>query len=57
VGSVSHHVRVLAEAGLVEEANELAKDRRERWWRLTSPSTRWSRAEFADDPQAVSAAC
>ena len=56
VGSVSHHVRVLAEAGLVEEANELAKDRRERWWRLTSRSTRWSRAEFPDDPQAVSAA-
>ncbi|GIJ43792.1 transcriptional regulator [Virgisporangium aliadipatigenens] len=33
VGNVSHHIRVLAAAGLVEEAPELARDRRERWWR------------------------
>src|SRR6478752_1485882 len=56
VGSASHHLKVLAQARLVEEAPELARDRRERWWRLTSPATRWSRAEFADDPRAVSAA-
>ena len=56
VGSASHHLKVLAQARLVEEAPELARDRRERWWRLSSPGTRWSRAEFADDPQAVSAA-
>jgi DNA-binding transcriptional ArsR family regulator len=56
VGSTSHHVKVLAEAELVEEAPELAKDRRERWWRLTSRSTRWSHADFADDPAAVTAA-
>jgi DNA-binding transcriptional ArsR family regulator len=56
VGSVSHHLKVLAEAKLVEEAPELAKDRRERWWRLTSPGTRWSRSEFADDAAAVNAA-
>lgn len=56
VGSASHHLKVLAEAALVEEAPELARDRRERWWRLTNPSTRWSRAEFADDPAAVAAA-
>ena len=30
VGNVSHHMRILAEAGLVEEAPELARDRRER---------------------------
>lgn len=47
---------MLRDAGLIEEAPELAKDRRERWWRLTSPGTRWSRSEFADDPAAVSAA-
>ena len=33
VGNVSHHVRVLQRAGLVEAAPELARDRRERWWR------------------------
>ena len=56
VGSASHHLKVLREAGLVEEAPELAKDRRERWWRLVDPGTRWSRADFADDTAAVTAA-
>jgi DNA-binding transcriptional ArsR family regulator len=56
VGSVSHHLKVLADAGLIEEVPELAKDRRERWWRLVSTGFRWSRAEFADDPSAVAAA-
>ncbi|MCE1178662.1 MAG: helix-turn-helix domain-containing protein [Micrococcales bacterium] len=56
VGSASHHLKVLHEAGLVEEAPELAKDRRERWWRLVDRGTRWSRAEFADDPDALAAA-
>ena len=56
VGSASHHLKMLAEAGLVEEAPELAKDRRERWWRLVDPGTRWSRADFAFDTAAVTAA-
>lgn len=56
VGSASHHLKVLNEAGLVEEAPELARDRRERWWRLVDPGTRWSRADFADDTAAVTAA-
>jgi DNA-binding transcriptional ArsR family regulator len=56
VGSASHHLKVLHEAGLVQEAPELAKDRRERWWRLEDPGTRWSRADFADDTAAVTAA-
>ena len=56
VGSVSHHLKVLAEADLVVEAPELARDRRERWWRLVAPGTRWSRAEFATDAGAVTAA-
>lgn len=33
VGSVSHHLRSLADAGLVHVAPELARNRRERWWR------------------------
>ena len=54
--TISHHLKVLAEAGLVQEAPELAKDRRERWWRLVDAGTRWSRADFADDTAAVTAA-
>jgi DNA-binding transcriptional ArsR family regulator len=56
VGSASHHLKVLAEAELVVEAPELAKDRRERWWRLTAPGTRWSRSELGGDESAVAAA-
>jgi DNA-binding transcriptional ArsR family regulator len=56
VGSASHHLKVLADGGLVIEAPELAKDRRERWWRLATPGLRWSRAEFPDDGAAVAAA-
>ena len=33
VGNISHHLTVLAENELVEEVPELARDRRERWWR------------------------
>lgn len=56
VGNASHHLKVLAEAGLIEEAPELAKDKRERWWRLVSAGTRWARADFGDDAAAVAAA-
>lgn len=56
VGNASHHLKVLAEAGLVEEAPELARDRRERWWRLVSAGTRWSSLDLADDPGAAAAA-
>ena len=48
VGNASHHLKVLAAAGLVEEAPELARDRRERWWRLVTTGTRWSRRELID---------
>ena len=52
VGNVSHHVRVLETSGLVEVAPELARDRRERWWRLVSTGLTWQDSEFADDPAA-----
>lgn len=55
VGNISHHLKILAAARLVEEAPELARDRRERWWRLSSPGTRWSTADLADDPAALDA--
>ena len=55
VGSASHHLKVLAAAGLVEEAPELARDRRERWWRLVSAGWQWSRSDVRDDTAAYTA--
>jgi DNA-binding transcriptional ArsR family regulator len=49
VGNVSHHLKVLAAADLIEEAPELARDRRERWWRRTPERLRWSSRDFAAD--------
>jgi DNA-binding transcriptional ArsR family regulator len=49
VGNISHHLHALAAAGLIEEAPELARDRREHWWRRTAGALRWSSADFADD--------
>jgi DNA-binding transcriptional ArsR family regulator len=50
VGSVSHHLKMLARAGLVEEAPELARDRRESWWRMVRASWSWSIVDFDADP-------
>ncbi|MGI8333222.1 ArsR/SmtB family transcription factor [Actinomadura scrupuli] len=50
VANVSHHLKVLGAAGLIVEAPELAKDRRERWWRLVAPELRWVTGDFDDDP-------
>lgn len=55
VGSVSHHLKVLAGAGIVEPAPEMARDRRERWWRLVTGGFRWSTPDFADDPVGAAA--
>jgi DNA-binding transcriptional ArsR family regulator len=49
VGNVSHHLKMLARAGLIEEAPELAKDRRERWWRRIPLSLSWSLADVRGD--------
>lgn len=50
VGNVSHHLKVLGECHLIEKAPELARDRRERWWRLVSRGLRWTTDDFRDDP-------
>jgi DNA-binding transcriptional ArsR family regulator len=50
VGNISHHMKVLAASELVEVAPELARDGRERWWRLVSARLRWSSRDFAGDP-------
>lgn len=55
-GSVSHHVRVLTDAGLVERAPQDPSDLRERRWKLVSRGMRWSAGQFHDRPAAESAA-
>ncbi|WFE41333.1 helix-turn-helix domain-containing protein [Micromonospora sp. WMMD998] len=50
--NVSHHLRVLAAADLLVEAPELARDRRESWWKLRNRGVRWSESDFDDDPSA-----
>ena len=55
VGNISHHLKVLAGASLVEEAPELARDRREHWWRGRSRALSWSTADFVGDPVADAA--
>lgn len=50
VANISHHVRVLGAAGLIVEAPELARDRRERWWRLAAPAIAWAIGDFDGDP-------
>jgi DNA-binding transcriptional ArsR family regulator len=55
VGNISHHLKVLAASDLVEEVPELARDRRERWWRKAYDGLRWSSKDFKDDPVADAA--
>ncbi len=52
VGNISHHLHVLGAARLIEEAPEMARDRRERWWRRTPGPVRWSPEDFAGDEAA-----
>jgi DNA-binding transcriptional ArsR family regulator len=56
VANVSHHMRVLADAGLVEEAPELARNRKEHWWRIVDAQLSWNPADFAADPAALATA-
>ncbi|MFK4123219.1 ArsR/SmtB family transcription factor [Streptomyces longwoodensis] len=46
VSLISYHLRQLSKHGFIEEAPELAKDARERWWRVREQMTSWSSANF-----------
>jgi DNA-binding transcriptional ArsR family regulator len=48
-GSISYHIGKLAEFGFVEPAPELARDRRERWWRAAHEMTSWEPLENLED--------
>ncbi len=49
--SVSYHLSTLASYGFVLEAPELARDRRERWWRAAHATTSWEPLDVLDDPE------
>lgn len=50
-GSVSYHLSTLEEFGFVEQAPELARDGRERWWRATSEMTTFEPSDMLGDPE------
>jgi DNA-binding transcriptional ArsR family regulator len=47
-GQLSFHLRELAKHGFIAEAPELARDRRERWWRSEPGSWSFSTEDFTD---------
>ncbi|MBP2471282.1 DNA-binding transcriptional ArsR family regulator [Crossiella equi] len=46
-GLVSYHLRELAKGGYIVEAPELARDRRERWWRASAEQQSWAWTDFS----------
>ena len=50
VGSISHHLRMLERAGVVERAEDPDGDRRTSWWVLSRHSFTWSADDYADAP-------
>lgn len=55
-GSVSHHLKVLVAAKLVEPAPSSDHDRRKRSWQLVSRGARWSNGSFRASPATHAAA-
>jgi DNA-binding transcriptional ArsR family regulator len=47
-GQLSYHLRELAKRGFIEEAPELARDARERWWRAVEETWGWTTSELGD---------
>jgi len=50
VGSVSHHLRMLKRAGVVEPAPDRTGDRRTSWWQPSRQGLSWSAEDFSDSP-------
>lgn len=50
---VSYHLRQLANHGFIEAAPELARNQKERWWRLSAQRLRWSDSDFLTQPGGV----
>ncbi|MEU1971142.1 metalloregulator ArsR/SmtB family transcription factor [Microbacterium sp. NPDC019599] len=49
-GSISYHLATLERHGFVEQAPELARDGRERWWRASAEVTSYDPAQLQADP-------
>ena len=54
-GTVSYHLGKLAQFDLIEPAEPESHDRRERWWRATTPLTSWEPADLLDNPEKLAA--
>ena len=54
-GLTSYHLRVLGEAGFVEDAPEHPSSGRERWWQAAHDMTSWRPADAGDDPDSRAA--
>ncbi|MGF0118559.1 winged helix-turn-helix domain-containing protein [Promicromonospora sp. Marseille-Q5078] len=50
VGSVSHHLRMLKRAGVVEQAPDRTGDRRTSWWQPAKQGLTWSADDFSGSP-------
>ncbi|CAH0182271.1 MULTISPECIES: helix-turn-helix domain-containing protein [unclassified Microbacterium] len=50
VGSISHHLRMLERAGIIERADDPTGDKRTSWWQPSRTSFSWSVDDFADSP-------
>lgn len=50
VGSISHHLRMLERAGVVERAPDPTGDKRTSWWKVARRGLSWSTDDYADSP-------
>lgn len=50
VGSISHHLRMLERAGVVERVADPHGDKRTSWWKLARKGFTWSTDDFEDSP-------
>ena len=50
VGSISHHLRMLERAAVVERVADPSGDRRTSWWAVARRGLTWSTDDYADSP-------
>ncbi|GAA3647338.1 winged helix-turn-helix domain-containing protein [Microbacterium marinilacus] len=50
-GSISYHLGTLERHGFVEQAPDLARDGRERWWRASAETTAFEPIDLQADPE------
>ena len=50
VGSISHHLRMLERAGIVERVADPQGDKRTSWWKIARTGFTWSADDYPDSP-------